>query len=228
MPILIGSDGRDRTVVPMPYAEPMAVAVDRLRIAWFDDNGIMTPSAETRATVRKAAEALRARECRPPGIERSYELEMEFLAPDGADGLRGFLREVGSTETHPLLEGWLEKHEPYRTSLGGFAAYWAELDEFRAGMHAFLEDYDAIISPVAAFPALPHGSSIDDAVFPGFSYTMTYNMTGWPAAVVRCGSTTEGLPIGVQVAAKPWREDVALAVAQRLEDVFGGWQPALL
>jgi amidase len=55
---------------------------------------------------------------------------------------------------------------------------------------------------------------------------MTHNLTGWPAAVVRCGTSPEGLPIGVQVAAAPWREHIALAVAGRLEDVFGGWQPA--
>jgi amidase len=33
------------------------------------------------------------------------------------------------------------------------------------------------------------------------------------------------LPIGVQVIARPWREDVALAVAQHIETVYGGWQP---
>jgi amidase len=32
------------------------------------------------------------------------------------------------------------------------------------------------------------------------------------------------LPIGVQVVARPWREDVALAVAQHLETVLGDWQ----
>jgi amidase len=42
--------------------------------------------------------------------------------------------------------------------------------------------------------------------------------------VVRCGTSPEGLPIGVQIAAQPWREDVALAVARHLESVFGGWQ----
>jgi amidase len=228
MPILLGPDGRDRTVVPMPYSDPVEIPVEKCRIAYFVDNGILVPDAETEATVRRAAQALGARECRPPGIERSYELEMKYLAPDGGDGLREFLRTIGSTRTHPLLDGWLRKHEPYRTSIGGFAGYWAELDEFRAGMHAFLEDYDAVVSPVAAFAALPHGKSIQDDVFPGFSYTMTHNLTGWPAAVVRCGETREGLPIGVQVAARPWREDVALALAQRLEDVFGGWKAALL
>jgi amidase len=78
---------------------------------------------------------------------------------------------------------------------------------------------------VSAFPAVLHGSSVDDAVFPGFSYTMTYNLAGWPAAVVRCGTTANGLPIGIQIAAAPWREDLTLAVAMVLEQLFGGWRP---
>jgi len=41
---------------------------------------------------------------------------------------------------------------------------------------------------------------------------------------VRGGTSPEGLPIGIQVVARPWREDVALAVAQHLETVLGGWQ----
>ena len=62
----------------------------------------------------------------------------------------------------------------------------------------------------------------------GFSHTYAYNIVGWPGAVVRVGTTEEGLPIGVQIVARPWREDVALAVTQHIETVFGGWQqPAL-
>ena len=61
-----------------------------------------------------------------------------------------------------------------------------------------------------------------------FSHTMAYNVAGWPAAVVRCGETDAGLPIAVQIAAPPWREDIALAVAGALEELFGGWKaPAL-
>jgi amidase len=196
-----------------------------LRLAYFVDNGIMTPDDDTIAVVERAARALGATHARPAAIEKTYDLEMGFLAPDGGDGLRGFLRDIGSERTHPLLDGWLAKHEPYRTDLAGFAGVWAELDEFRAQMRVFLRDYDVILSPVAAFPALPHGKSVADDVFPGFSYTMTHNLTGWPAAVVRCGESKEGLPIGVQIATAPNREDIALAVARRLEETFGGWQP---
>jgi amidase len=221
MPILMGPDGRDHTVVSMPYHVAPA-EMRGMRIACFTDNGIATPGRETAEVVCRAARALCEQgaiveERRPPGVEQSYELEMKLLGPDGGDGLRDYLRGIGSRETHPLLDGWLAKLEPYRTSVGGFAGYWAELDRFRAGMMAFLNDYDAILSPVSANPALDHGSSIEEENFRGFSYTMTYNLTGWPAAVVRYGMSSAGLPIGIQIAARPWREDVALAIARRLE-----------
>ena len=229
MEILIGPDGIDRTVVPMPWDTREAGRA--LRVAFFTDNGIMASDEDTTAVVRNAARALESagfavEERRPPVIEQSYDLEMKILGPDGGDGLRQYLAAIGGTETHPLLEGWLRKLEAYRTDLAGFAGYWAELDRFRAEMFAFLGGYDAILSPVAAQPAVAHGTSIDDAVFPGFSYTMTHNLTGWPAAVVRCGTSKEGLPIGVQVAAAPWREDIALSIAAQLEERLGGWRIA--
>jgi amidase len=213
MPILTGEGRREFG----PVASP--------RIAFFTDNGIMSADAETTITVRRAARALESEgliveESRPPAVAQSYDLEMKFLGPDGGDGVRQFLRDIGSHRTHPLLEGWLRKLEPYRTNLAGFAGYWAELDRFRAEMLRFIDGYDAILSPVAAQPAVPHGMSIDDAVFPGYSYTMTHNLTGWPAAVVRCGTSSAGLPIGVQIAAAPWREDIALQVAERLEGLL--------
>ena len=107
--------------------------------------------------------------------------------------------------------------EAFRTNFDGFAAYWAQLDRFRTEMFRFLENFDAIVSPVSATPAVLHGTSTRDDIFPGYSDTMTHNLTGWPAAVVRCGTSHNGLPIGVQIAAAPWREDVALGIAAHLE-----------
>ena len=74
-------------------------------------------------------------------------------------------------------------------------------------MLGFFKDYDVILCPACAFPA--------------FSYTFTYNMTGWPGAVVRAGISAEGLPIGVQLVAHPGREDVALAVAKFVPPSWG-------
>ena len=218
-------------MIGMPNGDPEAVRMGDLRIAFFTDNGIVRADPETIAVVEQAAAAMANEvqvmdERRPSGIEESYEHEMRLIGPDGGDGLRAYLESIGSTRTHRFLDAWLGKLEPYRTTLEGFARYWADLDRFRARMLAFLEDYDAILSPVCAHAALPHGTSIDEGTFQGFSYTMTHNVTGWPAAVIRCGQTETGLPIGVQVAAHPWREDVALRITGRLEELFGGWQPS--
>jgi amidase len=222
MPILLGRDCRDRTVIPMPWSDPACVPLRGLRIAFFTDNGIVPADADTDAAIRGATmklapEVMSVEECRPEGIEESYDLEMKMIGPDGGDSLRQYLCEIGSVKPHPLLDGWLEKLEPYRTGLDGFARYWASLDRFRARIYGFFERFDAILSPVSSQPAVPHGTSLDDNIFRGFSYTMTHNLTGWPAAVVRCGSSHDGLPIGIQIAAHPWREDVALALAKVIE-----------
>lgn len=216
LPILLGGDGEDHTVIEMPYAgaEPCG------RIGYFIDNGIAAPDSDTAAVVRRAAAALGAVEVRPPLIDESYDLEMALIDSDGGDGLRAYLASIGSTETHPLLEGWLAKLEPYRTTLEGFGRLWDRLHRFRAGMHAFMRDYDAILSPVCATAALPHGASIEERHFRGFSYTMTYNVLGWPAVSVPCGRSSSGLPIGVQIAGKPWREDLVLAIAARVPALY--------
>ncbi|MEW6299561.1 MAG: amidase family protein [Thermodesulfobacteriota bacterium] len=105
------------------------------------------------------------------------------------------------------------------TEFGGLLFKW---DMFRGAMLAFLEQYDVIICPVNAYPALPHGATFDHLA--AFGYTQAYNLTGWPGVVVRGGTSPEGLPIGVQIVARPWREDIALAVAQHVETALGGWQ----
>jgi amidase len=97
-------------------------------------------------------------------------------------------------------------------------------DGFRTAMLAFITHYDAILCPADYQPA-----SLHDQEAPWrFNYTLPFSLCGWPCTVVRAGTSEEGLPIGVQVAARPWREEVTLAVAQVIEDALGGWQPPAL
>jgi len=231
MPLVAGPDGRDHTVVDMPLSNPRQVRVRDLRFAFYTDNGLAAADEEVAGVVRAAAAALavegcRVEQARPVCLDAAYEIEMKLLGADGGDGLRNYLREIGSTRVHPLLTGWLDKLEQYRTGIDGFARYWGEWFRYRAEMAAFLAcGFDAILCPAYIHPALPLGTSILEENFIGFSHTMAYNVSGWPAAVVRCGESNTGLPIAVQIAAAPWREDVALAVGLWLEQAFGGWKP---
>jgi amidase len=234
MPLLVGSDGRDSTVVDIPFADPALVNLRELRVAFYATNGLAPAHAQVSQVIDTVAAALErevllVREDRPACLENSYDLEMKLLGADGGDSLWRYLEELGSTSVHPLLRSWLEKLEKYRVSLSGFQDYWNEWDRYRADMFKFLQNYDVVLCPAYTQAALLHGTSSMDENFRGFSHTMAYNLTGWPAAVVRCGTSDSGLPIGLQIVARPWREDVALAVISRLEEMFGGWQaPALI
>ena len=102
---------------------------------------------------------------------------------------------------------------------------------------------DAILAPPHALPATQHVKGFD--LLAAASYSMLFNLLGWPAGVVSTTRVREGedrtrsaardqverqavavdrnsvgLPVGVQVAALPWREDVALAIMTALEADF--------
>jgi amidase len=92
-----------------------------------------------------------------------------------------------------------------------------------------MSQYDVLISPVNANPAQLHPQP-GEPPFPtaDASYTEAFDLTGWPSGVVRGGTSTEGLPIGVQVTANPWREDVVLAVMAYLERSIEPFMPPAL
>jgi len=225
LPIVAGPDWRDPAVVPMPLGDPSVVDFKGLRAAFYTDNGVASPTPETAEVVLQAATVLRdagvaMEEDRPPGIERVAGLWQQLAVADGGAWIRRLLQEAETTEVHPMLENRFLSHESI--SSAEFTALLTRLDRVRSAMISFLEKYDLIVCPVNAYPAMPHGTTSDRSA--SFSYTRIYNLAGWPGAVVRGGTSPEGLPIGVQIVARPWREDVALAAAQQIETALGGWQ----
>ena len=229
LPIISGVDWRDPAIVPMPLGDPNDVDLSTLRIAMHTDNGICTPTEDVMQVVRDAANALNGvvsviDERRPEALEKYSEIA--DLDTDGSAWLSRLLARSGTTEIHPWSNDLIETAEA--VTADKFSAVLEEQDEFRSDMLAFMEDYDAILCPPAARPAVPLGTWNDDENKDLFTYTAVYNVTGWPGAVVRGGTSPEGLPIGVQVVARPWREDVALALAARLETELGGFQPPFI
>jgi amidase len=67
------------------------------------------------------------------------------------------------------------------------------------------------------------------SVFRAFSYVQTFNVFDLPAVVVPAGRTSDGMPIGVQVAGRPGEEEALLSAAAIVEKALGGWQkPSLI
>lgn len=226
--VISGVDGRDTAIVPVPLGDPQRVKLDSLRVAFHTDNGIVSPTREITAAVEKAAQALAGarltvEESRPSPIAQTYEIYLGLFTADGGAGIEALLRDAGTTKVHPLMQRVLELQRTHAKSMPEFAALVGRWDAFRREMLSFMDNYDAIVCPVCAFPGMVHGSTYD--LLTAFSYTMTFNLTGWPAAVIRAGVSPEGLPIGVQIAAGPWHEEVVLALARLLEQELGGYAP---
>jgi amidase len=227
LPIIAGVDWHDPAIVPMPLGDATKVDLEALRVAFHTDNEIATPTPETVGTVLKAARALEAsvaavEEARPPCIEQSYEIYLGLFTADGGAGLEELLEIAGTKKVHPLMQRVLDLQRSHAKSMAAFGTLIGQWDAFRRSLLSFMEEFDAMVCPVCSFPGMVHGSTYDRLA--AFSYTMTYNLTGWPAAVVRAGTSRAGLPIGVQIVARPWREDVALAVAAMIEKALGGYQ----
>ena len=140
----------------------------------------------------------------------------------------------------PTLGNFLEYYGHTRTD-----QYWTlverQLDyQQRFAQQLDRDGIDVILCPACPLPAFTHGASNDLAT--AGAYSILYNILGYPAGVVpftRVGAEEQvgrkpskdmvektalkveqnsaGLPIGVQVVARPWREHTALAVMSALE-----------
>ena len=227
LPIIAGPDGIDPSIHAVPLDDPDALSLSDLRVAYFADNGAVSPTAEVEAALRSAAAALADAgatvvEDMPSGIADS---DLSVLTADGGAGVRRLVAKTGSTRVHPRMMRFVERAEPVPTS--EYTALLERMDAFRSRMLSFMRNYDAILSPVRPWPALPHGETLTAEASAANLYTSAFNTTGWPGAVVRVGAskTEDGaeLPIGVQAMARPWREDVALALAAALESALGGY-----
>ncbi len=90
-----------------------------------------------------------------------------------------------------------------------------------------MEGCPLLLLPVAAMPAFRHGErewTIDGQrvrYLDAMRYTQWFNLLGAPSAVVPVGSSDDGLPIGVQIAGRPFDDETVLAVASVLDAEFG-------
>ena len=226
-PIIAGPDYRDPHMVPMPIGDPGDVDLAGLRVAYYTESPGASPTPETVRAVRDAAAALAeagatTAEESPSVLADGEERMLSFIGSDNWAWGDRLLERFGTTREHAWITMWRGMAKPLDT--GDFTALLEEIDRFRSEMIVFMETRDLIVCPISAQPALLHGASYDEEHMRGLGYSGVYNVTGWPAAIVRVGTSPEGLPIGVQMVARPWREDVSLAAARVLEGAFGGWR----
>jgi Asp-tRNA(Asn)/Glu-tRNA(Gln) amidotransferase A subunit family amidase len=230
-----GPDEGDPSAAPVPVRWPSEGDLKKIRVGYFEDDGRTPVTPETRASVRRAAEALQGNgfqpePFRPQGLEEARQLWWKFFGIVGGMLLRPVV-EGHEMELSPILKqflSWAAAEPPH--SGEGLLEIWTRRDLVRIQVLTQMRDHPVFICPVASIPAFGHGErswTVEGRTvkyLDAWSYTEWFNLLGMPAVVVPVSQSPEGLPIGVQIVGRPWEEEVVLEVAAVIETECGGWR----
>jgi amidase len=231
--IIAGPDYKDAAMVPMPWNDPASVDVKGLRVAFYAENGVAEITPETVEAVKKSAgyfseAGCAVKEDQPRDLVFAMDEIRSKLSPVAGPGLMHLAEKWGTKAISPTI---LTRYKVELPATAEFTELLEKQDANRSKLLQWMKGYDIVINPVMPKPAqLINAGQAANAGFgkPGAGYVGVHNTSGYPVAVVRAGTSPEGLPIGVQIIGQPWCEDKVLAAAAYLETKTGGWQkPAI-
>ena len=203
---------------------------------WMNDR--LTPvTEETRRAVEAAGRALSdagfdVTEETPPGVEDASAMWLKRFSTDVLKAMRQVYRTPEDLEqAGAAVRALLSRAEGPEVSRAERLNIEEECGARRRSLIEWMNDVPLIVAPVGAVPAFRHGARKVEvegrelSVFNAFSYSQVFNLLDLPVACVPAGRTGEGLPVGVQIAARPFGEKAALNAARIVEEALGGWQP---
>ncbi|MEU4116615.1 amidase [Kitasatospora sp. NPDC028055] len=228
---LAGPDPRDPRAVPAPlYGDPLD---GKPKVAVVADPGSHGVHPTVRRAVEAAAEALR---------DAGYEVREVPDVPRLDEALDAYLR-LTHTEFAPswpavrqlLGEGGdrfieLAMRSAPPVDAPGLIALMGTWMNIRRSWTEFLDEYPLLLGPVFTEPPVEPGlESRDQAGRDRFGAARRLcsvtSFVGVPAVAVPTGLDADGLPTGVQLVGRPFREDLCLAAAQNVEDRLGTLTP---
>jgi len=242
--VVSGALDIDPIAAPVPYRPSAPEAFKRIRIGYFEDDGLVPVTAETRQAVQDAVHSLRrhgfhVEPFRPASLERARELWYTFFARCGALLLERLGRGRESDFSPTFLDFLSIAHTYPPLAAAELLDAWCETDIVRSQLLSEMRDFPILLSPVCSIPAFRHGErnwTLHDAngasrplaYLDAMRFTQWFNLLGAPAAVVPISRSAEGLPIGLQLAGRPYGDEDVLAIATILEQDFGYIAPPVL
>ena len=246
--ILTGYEVGDSTWATSP-AQPLARAihqpVDRLRIAALTASPLdgADPEPLASAAVKEAASRLEQLGhtvdwVMPPGwvdprlLEQFTTLWAVGVASNTVWGASLQGRSPQPADVEALT--WYFTELGLATPAVAYLAALESLKGFARSLIGFFQRYDLLLTPVLAERPLTIGTIQTDSADPRAAfartaqftpYTAVWNVTGQPAIALPLSVGADGLPVAVQLVARPLRDDLLLALAQQLETAYGWNQP---
>ncbi|MHB1936284.1 MAG: amidase [Acidobacteriaceae bacterium] len=235
---LCGLDATDPVSPPVALRPISSSDLKQIPIGYFEDDGLVPVTAETLLAVHAAVRALREQgfsvaPFRPKALENARKLWWKFFVRCGAMFVESIVGDRREQLSPVLLDFLSIAHQD--PPMGGeeLLQAWADLDLVRAQLLREMKQFPVLLCPVCAVPAFRHGErswTIDGQqvdYLDTMRYTQWFNLLGAPAAVVPVGKSPEGLPIGVQVAGRPFEDEIVLEIADAIDKEFGFVPPPL-
>jgi amidase len=226
-----GPDDGDPSSAPVPVTSAKKKKLRGMTIGYFETDGEVPVSPETRSALRRARQALEGQGCTvreftPGGLGDIYRLWWNL-----------FGRAIG-TLLQPIVQG---RELDLSATLRQFSTYvengpaltrdelmdtLLRRDALRSGLLREMQDFPVLLCPVAAVSAFRHGERewrIEGRrvrYLDAWRYAAWFNLTGNPAISVPVPGIAER-PVGVQIVGRPWAEATVLGIAALLEEAVG-------
>ena len=198
-------------------------------MGWLVEPGFGPVDPEVAATVKAAAEALKAagnvvEAVRIPALERDFALDV-FMRLHVMEMKPAFKEATAGHGEHQLFKIAKAMLATPDTPMADYIQAEQAAERLKDGYAGYFSRYDALLTPVLPIPAHAHGATefvINGQTVPAIyilGATVPLNVTGLPGLSIRFGTSREGLPIGVQLVSSWQAESTILHLASLLEAV---------
>jgi aspartyl-tRNA(Asn)/glutamyl-tRNA(Gln) amidotransferase subunit A len=228
--VMAGRDPKDPTSMREPVPDFLA-ALDKdikgLRVGWSPDFGFAAVDPEVLEVTSKAAQVFEELGCHVEDSDLVMDSPYDAYGP------------IYETSAYGAYNQYLESHGDQMTE---FARYFIEagskvtgvdfaravglIEKLKGQMTDLFEDYDLLLSPTLALPAMPVGEYPEEIAgrpayphryFSFHPFTYPINAIGHTAASIPAGFSSDGLPIGLQIVGRKGAEETVLAASAAFE-----------
>jgi len=246
--VIAGPDPNSVQTVDVPILYPKPKLLQNMKVAWTNNLPGEFAGQETSHISKDYASVLKGflKRLDSAGLALvEKNLTAQYMNQARLTGFRLFSTEYEYfSPVTPLIMATLTnapgvEYSVINHSYENYQRLLTERDRLRSLLDSFLKNYDALLVPVTMTEAYPlpevkfdmgmadittiitiDGKDYFNLAVDGASASL-FNLTGHPVVVIPIGFTDEGIPVGIQVVGKRWRDAELLVVAQQLFEAAG-------